>query len=106
VASEPGPAAPYAATKGAVINLTRDLAVHWAPHGILVNALGPAYFPSAMTQGIFETPEVLHEIERRTPLGRVGKPEELKGPVVFLAAAASSYVTGQTFFIDGGWTAW
>jgi gluconate 5-dehydrogenase len=106
VASEPGPATVYAATKGAVINLTRDLAVHWAHHGILVTALGPAYFPSAMTKDIVESEEVRGEIERRTPLGRVGRPEELKGPVVFLASAASSYVTGHTLFVDGGWTAW
>jgi NAD(P)-dependent dehydrogenase (short-subunit alcohol dehydrogenase family) len=106
VASEPAPAAAYAATKGAVVNLTRDLAVHWAPHGILVNALGPAYFPSAMTRDFLASPEILGEIERRTPLGRVGRPEELKGPIVFLSSAASTYVTGQTLFVDGGWTAW
>jgi NAD(P)-dependent dehydrogenase (short-subunit alcohol dehydrogenase family) len=106
VASEPVPAAAYAATKGAVVNLTRDLAVHWASHGILVNAIGPGYFPSAMTRDIWTTPDLLAEIERRTPLGRTGRPEELKGPIVFLASEASSYVTGQTLFVDGGWTAW
>ncbi|HEU5433055.1 MAG TPA: glucose 1-dehydrogenase [Thermomicrobiales bacterium] len=105
-ASEPIPAAAYAATKGGVVNLTRDLAVHWAPHGIRVNALGPAYFPSAMTKDLLATPEMRAEIERRTPLGRVGRPEELKGPLIFLASDASSYVTGQTLFVDGGWTAW
>ncbi|HEU0115971.1 MAG TPA: glucose 1-dehydrogenase [Thermomicrobiales bacterium] len=106
VASEPIPAAAYAATKGGVVNLTRDLAVHWAPYGIRVNALGPAYFPSAMTRELLATPAMLAEIERRTPLGRVGRPEELKGPLVFLASDASSYVTGQTLYVDGGWTAW
>lgn len=106
VASQPGSATAYAATKGAVINLTRDLAVHWAPHGIRVNAIGPAYFPSEMTQGIFAEPTILAAIEQRTPLGRAGRLEELKGPVVFLASDASSYVTGQTLFVDGGWTAW
>ncbi|HEX5166615.1 MAG TPA: SDR family oxidoreductase [Thermomicrobiales bacterium] len=106
VASEPAPVTAYAATKGAVINLTRDLAVHWAPHGILVNALGPAYFPSAMTGDALAMPEVMAEIERRTPLGRVGRLEELKGPVVLLASDAGSYITGQTLFVDGGWTAW
>jgi gluconate 5-dehydrogenase len=106
VASEPVPAAAYDATKGAVVNLTRDLAVHWAPHGILVNAIGPAYFPSEMTEGFLALPEMRREIERRTPLGRIGRPEELKGAVVFFASEASSYVTGQTLYVDGGWTAW
>jgi gluconate 5-dehydrogenase len=106
VASEPVPAAAYDATKGAVVNLTRDLAVHWAPHGILVNAIGPAYFPSEMTETFLALPEMRREIERRTPLGRIGRPEELKGAVVYFAADASSYVTGQTLYVDGGWTAW
>jgi NAD(P)-dependent dehydrogenase (short-subunit alcohol dehydrogenase family) len=106
VASEPIPAAAYAATKGAVVNLTRDLAVHWAPHNIRVNALGPSYFPSAMTTDLLDNPGLEQEIERRTPMGRVGRPEELKGPIVFLATAASSYVTGHTLYVDGGWTAW
>jgi NAD(P)-dependent dehydrogenase (short-subunit alcohol dehydrogenase family) len=106
VASQPGPATAYAASKGAVINLTRDLAIHWAPHGIRVNALGPAYFPTAMTDEAFAVPEVVAELSRRTPLGRTGRLEELIGPVVFLASDASSYVTGQTLFVDGGWTAW
>ena len=105
-ASQPTAAASYAATKGGVVNLTRDLAVHWAKYGILVNAIGPAYFPSEMTKGTFGSPELIAEIERRTPLGRTGRPEELKGPVVFLASEASSYITGQTLYVDGGWTAW
>jgi NAD(P)-dependent dehydrogenase (short-subunit alcohol dehydrogenase family) len=105
-ASEPVPASAYAATKGAVVNLTRDLAVHWAQHNIRVNALGPAYFPSDMTGGIFEDKNLLAEIERRTPMGRVGRPNELDGPVIFLASDASSYITGQTLYVDGGWTAW
>jgi len=106
VASQPLAASAYAATKGAVINLTRDLAVHWAPKGILVNAIGPAYFPSEMTGAFLGMPDVVSEIERRTPLGRVGRLEELKGAIVYLASDASSYVTGQTLFVDGGWTAW
>ena len=105
-ASEPVAASAYAATKGAVVNLTRDLAVHWAQHDIRVNALGPAYFPSDMTGGILEDKSLLAEIERRTPMGRVGRPNELDGPIVFLASDASSYITGQTLYVDGGWTAW
>ena len=99
------PAATYDATKGAVVNLTRDLAVHWAPHNILVNAIGPAYFPSEMTEAFLALPQMRREIERRMPLGRIGRPEELKGAVVFFASEASSYVTGQTLVADGGLTA-
>lgn len=105
-ASEPSAATAYAATKGAVVNLTRDLAVHWAPYNIRVNALGPAYFPSEMTTGLMELPEVVAEIERRTPMSRMGKPDEIKGPAVFLASDAASYVTGDILYVDGGWTAW
>jgi NAD(P)-dependent dehydrogenase (short-subunit alcohol dehydrogenase family) len=105
-ASEPAPATAYAASKGGVVNLTRDLAVHWAPHGIRVTAIAPGYFPSEMTAGILEAPEILSEIERRTPLKRVGRLEEPKGPVVFLASDASSYVTGEILYVDGGWTSW
>jgi NAD(P)-dependent dehydrogenase (short-subunit alcohol dehydrogenase family) len=105
-ASEPAPATAYAASKGGVVNLTRDLAVHWAPHNIRVTAIGPAYFPSEMTAGILEMPEIRSEIERRTPLRRIGRPEELKGPVVFLASDAASYVTGEILYVDGGWTSW
>jgi NAD(P)-dependent dehydrogenase (short-subunit alcohol dehydrogenase family) len=106
VASEPIAASAYAASKGGVVNLTRDLAVHWAPHGINVNAIGPAYFPSAMTHDLLAVPEIRSGIEERTPMGRVGRLEELKGPIVFLASEASAYVTGQTIYVDGGWTAW
>lgn len=103
-ASAPVPAAAYAATKAAVVNLTRDLAVHWAKHGILVNAIGPAYFGTAMTKDLVAMPELKTAIETRTPLGRLGNPEELRGPIVFLASEASSYVTGHTLYVDGGWT--
>ena len=106
VGSEPVQAVAYAASKGAVVNLTRDLAIHWAPRGVLVNAIGPAYFPSEMTAGLMADSAILAEVERRTPMGRVGRVEELAGPVVFLASDASSYITGQTLYVDGGWTAW
>jgi NAD(P)-dependent dehydrogenase (short-subunit alcohol dehydrogenase family) len=100
------PTAPYYATKGAVINLTRDLAVEWAPYKLNVNAIAPGFFPSEMTQGIFSEPGYMEYVTKMTPLGRVGAADDLKGAIVFLASAASDYVTGQTLFVDGGWTAW
>jgi NAD(P)-dependent dehydrogenase (short-subunit alcohol dehydrogenase family) len=100
------PASPYYATKGAVINLTRDLAVEWAPFKINVNAIAPGFFPSEMTEGIFQDPHYLEYINKQTPLGRTGDPDDLKGAIVFLASQASDYVTGQTIFVDGGWTSW
>ena len=100
------PASPYYATKGAVINLTRDLAVEWAPFKINVNAIAPGFFPSEMTEGIFQDPHYLEYINKQTPLGRTGTPDDLKGAIVFLASQASDYVTGQTIFVDGGWTSW
>jgi gluconate 5-dehydrogenase len=93
----------YHASKAAIIGLTRELAVKWAPHNILVNALAPSYFLTRLTRGVIEAGE--SAIIRETPLGRIGRPGELKGAVVFLAAEASSYITGQVLAVDGGWTA-
>lgn len=100
------PASPYYATKGAIINMTRDLSVEWAPYKINVNAIAPGFFPSEMTEAIFQDPHYLEYINKQTPLGRPGNPDDLKGAVLFLSTAASDYVTGQTIFVDGGWTAW
>ena len=100
------PASPYYATKGAVINLTRDLAVEWAPFKINVNAIAPGFFPSEMTEMIFKEPRYLEYIIKQTPLGRTGHPDDLKGALLYLASSASDYVTGQTLFVDGGWTIW
>ncbi len=100
------PASPYYATKGAIVNLTRDLAVEWAPYKINVNAIAPGFFPSEMTETIFQDPHYLEYINKQTPLGRPGNADDLKGAVVFLSSRASDYVTGQTIFVDGGWTAW
>ena len=98
-------AAPYYASKGGVVNLTRSLAVEWAPYNIYVNAIAPGFFPSEMTQGIFEDEETLKYIQQRTPLRRVGSPLDLKAITVFLASPGSNYVTGQIIEVDGGWTA-
>ena len=94
----------YSASKGAVISLTRDLAVKWAPHGIRVNAIAPGFFETRMTTAVLARSQ--DQIERSTPLGRIGRPEELKGAALFLASPASSYVTGHVLVVDGGATAW
>ena len=99
------PTAPYYASKGAVINLTRGLAVEWAPHKINVNAIAPGFFPSEMTAGVFQDDAALKHILSRTPLGRTGEVLDLKAALAYLASPASDYVTGQTLFVDGGWTA-
>jgi NAD(P)-dependent dehydrogenase (short-subunit alcohol dehydrogenase family) len=99
------PTAPYYASKGAVINLTRALAIEWAPYKINVNAIAPGFFPSEMTETVFRDEKTLKYILSRTPLGRTGEPLDLKAAITYLASPASNYVTGQTLFIDGGWTA-
>jgi len=96
------PTAPYYASKGAVINLTRALAVEWAPHKINVNAIAPGFFPSEMTESVFQDEQALEYILSRTPLGRTGEPLDLKAALIYLASPASNYVT---IFVDGGWTA-
>jgi NAD(P)-dependent dehydrogenase (short-subunit alcohol dehydrogenase family) len=99
----------YAASKGGLTNLTRHLAIEWVRHGIRVNAIAPAYFPTEMTidpkVGEVRADQV-EVMERFTPLGRLGRPGELESAVLFLAAPASSYVTGSIVTVDGGWSAW
>ena len=96
-----GPVA-YQASKGAVINLTRNLAASWADRNVRVNAIAPGWFPSEMTAGWFAVPEFLERFVNEAPMGRIGNPDELKGPLLFLASEASSFVTGQTIAVDGG----
>jgi gluconate 5-dehydrogenase len=103
-ASELMDAVGYTASKGAVVALTRDLAVKWAPQGIAVNAVAPAFFPTRMTKGLIDASE--DRLAALSPMGRIGRPGELKGAVLFLASDASSYVTGQILAVDGGMTAW
>jgi gluconate 5-dehydrogenase len=99
----------YAASKGGLDNLVRHLAVEWARHGINVNAIAPAYFPTEMTVDP-ELGDVAEDQKARmrqfTPLDRLGRPGEIETAVLFLAAPASSYVTGAIIPVDGGWTAW
>ncbi|MDC3413003.1 glucose 1-dehydrogenase [Aquibacillus sp. 3ASR75-11] len=94
----------YAMTKSAIIQMTKNLALEWGEYGIRVNAIGPWYFPTALTERLLENEEYKKEVVSRTPLGRVGKLEELAGTAVFLASDASNYITGQTLFVDGGMT--
>jgi gluconate 5-dehydrogenase len=98
-------AAPYYASKAAVQNLTRALAIEWAEHKINVNAIAPGFFPSEMTEGIFADESAKEYIISRTALKRTGEAFDLKGALLYLASPASNYVTGQTIFVDGGWTA-
>jgi NAD(P)-dependent dehydrogenase (short-subunit alcohol dehydrogenase family) len=93
----------YGATKAGVVALTRELAYQWGGRGVRVNALAPSFFPSATT-GWLADPEQVAWISSNAPLGRPPRPEELDGPLLFLASDASSYVTGQTLYVDGGWT--
>jgi NAD(P)-dependent dehydrogenase (short-subunit alcohol dehydrogenase family) len=95
----------YTASKGAVVNLTRELAVRWAPRGVRVNAIAPGWFPSEMTAPTLASEDGRRFVEERTPMGRPGRPEELDGALLFLASDASTYVTGHTLVVDGGWTA-
>jgi NAD(P)-dependent dehydrogenase (short-subunit alcohol dehydrogenase family) len=105
VSSAPIGNAAYAATKGAVVQLTRELAVQWARRGVRVNAIAPGWFPSEMTSSMFDDERSMAFVERNTPMGRAGRPGELDGALLFLASDASSYVTGHTLVVDGGWVA-
>jgi NAD(P)-dependent dehydrogenase (short-subunit alcohol dehydrogenase family) len=98
------PQASYAASKGGLVNLTRELAAQWARRGVRVNALAPAWFPSEMTAEMFADERSARWMQQRTPMGRPGRVEELVGPLLFLASDASSYVTGHVLCVDGGWT--
>jgi len=105
VASTPVKQASYCASKGAVVNLTRELAAQWARKGVRVNALAPGWFPSEMTAEMVVDESSIAFVQRTCPMGRFGDPAELDGALLFLASDASSYCTGQTIAIDGGWTA-
>lgn len=97
--------APYTTAKGGVKLLTKALAVDWAKYRINVNAIGPGYFQTEMTEPLYTNPEFDEWVKSKTPLDRWGTPEDLVGAAVFLASQASDFVTGQTIYIDGGWLA-
>lgn len=98
---------PYIASKGAVVQLTKALAVEWARHNVRVNAIAPSYIKTEMTRRDIESDEKILQFNlNKIPMRRGGEPEELAGLVVFLASEASSFVTGETIAVDGGWLAW
>ncbi len=95
----------YQTTKGAVVNMTRALAVEWAPHGIRVNAVAPTYVRTALIAPLLEDPEIVARIKAMTPLGRLAEPEEIAAAICFLAGPAAAMITGQVLAVDGGFLA-
>ena len=94
----------YGVAKAGIIQMVRYLAVHWAPRNVRVNAVVPGPFPRTEVQQA--NPGFIPKLAAKVPLGRIGQPEEIAGPVVFLASDEASYVTGHALIVDGGWTAW
>lgn len=99
------PQAAYATAKGALFSLTRELAAQWARRGVRVNALAPGWFASEMTGAMLDDDRSAKWLMNRTPMGRVGRVDELDGALLYLTSDASSFMTGQTLVVDGGWTA-
>lgn len=103
-AARPG-TSPYTASKGALGQLTKALAVEWAPHGILVNAIAPGYINTDLNRTLVADPDFDAWVKHRCPLGRWGSPDDIAWPIVFLASEASAFITGQVIYVDGGWLA-
>jgi NAD(P)-dependent dehydrogenase (short-subunit alcohol dehydrogenase family) len=97
--------APYGAGKGGVLQLTRAIAQAWSPYGITCNAIGPGFFPTALTAAVFADAALAQRHAAQTCIGRNGALADLHGATVFLCSNASAYVTGQTLMVDGGYTA-
>lgn len=96
--------AAYAASKGGVAQLTRALGAEWCRHGVLVNAIGPAFTDTPLTHGYLERPDAHRRVLEKIPMGRLGEPRDIVGAAVFLASDASEFVVGQTLYVDGGRT--
>lgn len=104
VANSAFPVVNYHAAKHGVIGITRALASEWAKYNITVNAIGPGFFESEMTAAAINTDDFKKYVDVSCPMKRIGKPGELNGALIYLASDASSYTTGQTIVVDGGWT--
>src|SRR5208283_4278118 len=96
---------PYAASKGSIGSMTRALAVEWAQYNIQVNAIAPGFILTDLNAKLWENPTMLNWAKERTPAGRLGKRDDLIGAAIFLASAASDFITGQVLYVDGGLTA-
>jgi NAD(P)-dependent dehydrogenase (short-subunit alcohol dehydrogenase family) len=105
VAAAPIPHAAYAAAKAGVVGLTRQLGCEWARHGVRVNAIAPGWFESDLTSEFLRSDKGAEYVRRNAPIGRPGRLDELDGVLLLLASGLSSYITGQTIAVDGGWTA-
>jgi len=98
-----GKTAAYCASKGGVELMSKSMAIDWAPKGVRVNCVAPAYVETDLTSGLAGHPVLGARIAARTPMGRFGRTDEIAGAVVFLASDASSYLTGESIAVDGGW---
>jgi NAD(P)-dependent dehydrogenase (short-subunit alcohol dehydrogenase family) len=96
---------PYGASKGGIVQLTRAMAEAWSAEGINCNAITPGFFETPLTKAVFDNPAIAAKNAEQTAIGRNGVLSDLHGAVIFLTSAASDYITGQTLFIDGGFTA-
>jgi gluconate 5-dehydrogenase len=97
--------APYGAAKGGILQLTRAIAQEWSRFGITCNAIGPGFFPTALTAPVFNNPQLVKMHAEKTAIGRNGELSDIHGLAIFLASDASAYITGQTIMLDGGYTA-
>lgn len=97
--------APYGAAKGGVVQLTRAIAEEWSPRGVTCNAIAPGFIETPLTRPLFADWDRVAHLTAQTPAGRLGRPSDMDGAVIFLAGSGSAYVTGQTLYVDGGYSA-
>lgn len=93
----------YGTSKGGIVQMTKAMALEWAPYHINVNAIGPGTFPTELTEPLYNDAQRTASILQRIPMGRAGNPGDLAGATVFLSSKASDYITGQVLYVDGGW---